>query len=81
MRASILLSMLALLVAGFMGVSSLRAAESACKGLANNACSGNSACSWVKAYKTKKGKEIAGFCRKKAAHSTKPKSATTNAKS
>jgi hypothetical protein len=46
-------------------VSTVRAADAACKGLATEACSGNGSCSWVKPYKTKKGKEIAGFCRKK----------------
>ena len=63
------------------GVSGAQAANSPCKGLANAACTGNSACSWVNPYKTKKGKQIAGFCRKKAVHSTKAPAAKAPAKS
>jgi hypothetical protein len=51
-----------------------RAADSACKGLAQDAC-GTQGCSWVKAYKTTKGKDVAAFCRKKPER----KSTTTSA--
>jgi hypothetical protein len=49
------------------GQASLLAAEiaSECKGLEQNACSGNQRCSWVKPYKTTKGRDVAAFCRKK----------------
>ena len=65
MRVPASLCMLALLAGGVFGTSSLQAAESACKGLATDVCSGNAGCSWVKPHKNKNGKEIAGFCRKK----------------
>ena len=61
------------------GVSSLQAADSVCKGLANAACTGNSVCSWVNPYKTKKGKEVAGFCRKKPVRTTAPKAPAAKA--
>jgi hypothetical protein len=57
------------------GVAQVNAAETVCKGLATAACSSNDGCSWVKSYKTKKGKEVAGFCRKKV--SRKPTKAKT----
>ncbi len=47
------------------GLSAVQAADPVCKGLATDACSTNAECSWVKPYKTKKGKEVSGFCRKK----------------
>lgn len=59
------------LAAGIFGV---QAAETVCKGLANEVCASNSDCSWVKSYKAKSGKEVAGFCRKKPARtSSQPK--------
>ena len=69
----LLVALLVLAMTG--GAPFLHAAESACKGLANEACSKSDACSWVAPYKTKKGKEIAGFCRKKALRKLEPKSA------
>jgi hypothetical protein len=57
------------------GAPFLNAAESTCKGLVNDVCSKNTVCSWVDPYKTKKGKEIAGFCRKKAVRKPDPKAA------
>jgi hypothetical protein len=66
------IALLAVLTAGNMPVA--RAAETVCKGLATDICKGNSGCSWVNSYKTKKGKQTAGFCRKKATHkSAEPK--------
>ena len=62
----ILFSIIALFTVFAIGrPATVQAAEIVCKGLANAACTGNTACSWVKPYKTKKGKEVAGFCRKK----------------
>ena len=78
-RGLILISAIAVGLAS--GVSSAQAADSPCKGLANAACTGNGACSWVNPYKTKKGKQIAGFCRKKAVHNTKAPAAKVPAKS
>jgi hypothetical protein len=66
---------LALFAAGGFAAMPAHAAETVCKGLATQVCSGNAACSWVKPYKTKKGKDIAGFCRKKVTR--KPAQAKT----
>ena len=67
----LLVALLVLAMTG--GAPFLHAAESPCKGLATDACSKNAGCSWVDPYKTKKGKEIAGFCRKKAVRKVEPK--------
>ena len=40
-------------------------AASPCKGLVEAACGANTACSWVKASKTKAGKDIKAYCRLK----------------
>ncbi len=42
-------------------------ADSPCKGLAEAACGTNTGCSWVKASKTKAGKDIKAYCRLKPA--------------
>lgn len=42
-----------------------QASVSECKGLNEGACAGNQRCSWVKAFKTKKGRDVAAFCRKR----------------
>lgn len=61
-------SILALLtVFAASSIPSGHAAEIVCKELATATCSSNASCSWVKSYKTKKGREVAGFCRKKVA--------------
>ncbi len=38
---------------------------SPCKGLDNAGCTKVAACGWVKSFKTKKGKVINAYCRKK----------------
>jgi hypothetical protein len=40
-------------------------AASPCQGLAEAACGANTACSWVKASKTKAGKDRKAYCRLK----------------
>ena len=68
-------SIIALFAALVSGNLTAQAADSACKGLTTQACSTNTSCSWVKPYK-RKGKDVAGFCRKKATHKpAKPKAA------
>jgi hypothetical protein len=57
-----------------------RAADSACKGLAQDAC-GTQGCSWVKAHKRSKGKEVAAFCRKKPGSKSTTTSAAVSPKS
>jgi hypothetical protein len=41
------------------------AAVSPCKGLDQTTCQGNKICSWVRAHKTSKGRDVSAFCRKK----------------
>lgn len=45
-------------------VKSQAAEESPCKRLTQEPCQAKG-CSWVKSYKTTKGREVAAFCRKK----------------
>ena len=56
----------ALVFGGVISTASVKgqAADSACKRLAREPCQAQG-CSWVKSYKTAKGKEVAAFCRKK----------------
>jgi hypothetical protein len=71
--------LLAATIAAF-GATGVLAADTTnpCKGLANQACTGNTSCSWVKPYKIKKsGKEVAGFCRKKPTRSAAPAKKST----
>ncbi len=58
------------LIAGFCaatlaGLGAAQAASSECKGLEKPACETDGGCSWVKSYKTAKGREVSAFCRKK----------------
>ena len=48
-----------------IGMSLAKAETSPCKGLTEAACGANGACTWVKGYKTKKGKDMSAYCRKK----------------
>lgn len=51
---------------GFVvGMAAAQAETSPCKGLTETACGTNNVCTWVKGHKTKKGKEVAAYCRKK----------------
>lgn len=62
--------MAATLVLG-LGLASTQAnAAGQCKGLQNNACTTNAACTWVQGYERKDGRTVKSFCRAKA----KPKS-------
>ncbi len=45
----------------------VKKAASPCKGLAEAACGANAGCSWIKATKTKKGKDVKAYCRLKPA--------------
>ena len=45
----------------------VKKAASPCKGLAEAACGANTGCSWIKATKTKKGKDVKAYCRLKPA--------------
>lgn len=58
----------------FVIATESRAADSPCKGLAQDNCS-TQGCSWVKSYKTAKGRDVSAFCRKKPER----KSTTTSA--
>ena len=52
-------------------------AASPCQGLDEKACGANTACSWIKATKTKKGTDRKAYCRLKT---TPPKKAAAPAK-
>ena len=54
-----------MVVVGQTPLMAAEAAVSECKGLEQSACASNQRCSWVKAYKTTKGRDVAAFCRKK----------------
>ncbi len=41
------------------------ATPSPCKGLDQTTCQGNKICSWVRAHKTAKGRDVSAFCRKR----------------
>jgi hypothetical protein len=73
MRIPALLLTAVFAVGMLTGIHAPQAAENVCKGLANAACLGNGGCSWVKPYKAKSGKEVAGFCRRKPTRQTKSK--------
>jgi hypothetical protein len=49
------------------GTAPMMAAEtpSECKGLQQTACVGKERCTWVKSFKSPKGRDISAFCRKK----------------
>ncbi|WP_125461871.1 MULTISPECIES: hypothetical protein [Rhodomicrobium] len=53
------------LAAMALSAPNAHAAASPCKGLAQQGCESKGACSWVKAYKTTKGRDVSAFCRKK----------------
>lgn len=45
----------------------VKKAASPCKGLTEAVCGANAGCSWIKATKTKKGKDVKAYCRLKPA--------------
>lgn len=49
------------------------AATSACKGIPKAQCDSAAACSWVKSYKNKSGKNVSAHCRAKSKGSSKVK--------
>ena len=58
--------LLVLATAGLLSFSPLSLAAGACKGQAQDACSSDNSCSWVKSYTTKKGNTINSYCRNKS---------------
>lgn len=59
-----LTAIVAFVAMALFGPVSARAADSACKGLEQTRCE-SQGCSWVKSYKTAKGRDVSAFCRKK----------------
>jgi hypothetical protein len=45
----------------------VKRAASPCRGLAETACGANAGCTWIKATKTKRGKDRKAYCRLKPA--------------
>ncbi|MEJ2124280.1 MAG: hypothetical protein P8Y47_05565 [Alphaproteobacteria bacterium] len=58
----------------------LKAAESNCKGLQQEACGTNGTCSWVRGYKTKNGTQVSAFCRRTPGKRSSAKSAALSSK-
>ncbi|MCB1193307.1 MAG: hypothetical protein H7A23_14640 [Leptospiraceae bacterium] len=50
-------------------------ADSACKGLEESACKGDSKCTWVQGHKRKDGAAVKGHCRSKATKGDKKEEA------
>lgn len=65
---------------GGMVFSGQASAASACKGLENNACASNNACSWVEGYQRKDGRQVKSFCRAKPAGKKKVAAQTSLSK-
>lgn len=55
----------ALLFFAALAISTGTRADSPCKGLSEGACSANSKCTWVGAYKQKDGDQVKAYCRAK----------------
>jgi hypothetical protein len=64
MDAKLKLAAAALVAMAFTAPASA-ATPSPCKGLDQTTCQGNKICSWVRAHKTSKGRDVSAFCRKK----------------
>lgn len=61
-KFSHLLTTLAMCI--FLSATTASAATS-CKGKTQNACSSDSACSWIKGFSKKDGKKVSAYCRAK----------------
>lgn len=61
--------------------SLVNAAQPACKGMVENACSTTNACTWVSSYERKNGVKINGYCRNKAKKSSAKKAMSDRKKS
>ncbi|SNZ19780.1 hypothetical protein [Cohaesibacter gelatinilyticus] len=59
-----------------LGVGSAEAAE--CKGKSKSACGSDNSCTYVNSYKTKTGKKVDGYCRKKGGQTKKSTSKKTS---
>ena len=66
-----------LVLAVFLAGASAGRAASECKGLEKQPCESKESCSWVRAYKTSKGREVSAFCRKKPGRDSDAKAAKT----
>ena len=60
-------SLMAASLLGLLLVAGPTSAASACKGLANSACSNSASCGWVEGYQRKDGRSVKSFCRAKPA--------------
>ena len=58
------------LAAGVLSLQFSVAQASSCKVLAQDACSSNQACTWVKGYQRKDGRAVQSYCRTLPAKNT-----------
>ncbi len=58
-------SLLILSTTAMLSISQFSFAAGSCKGMQQDACSGDSSCSWINSYTTKMGKTINAYCRNK----------------
>jgi len=61
--------------------SFVNAAQPACKGMVENACSTSNACAWISSYERKNGVKVNGYCRNKAKKSSAKKTMSDRKKS
>ena len=65
MKTKFIRSSFASVVVVAVSLFSAQANAADCKGKAQNACSSDTACSWVKGYERKDGRTVSSFCRAK----------------
>lgn len=65
MKTKIIRSSFASVVVVAVSLFSAQANAADCKGKAQNACSSDTACSWIKGYERKDGRTVSSFCRAK----------------
>ena len=56
-----------------LSASFANAAQAACKGMVEGACSVNNACTWIAGYERRDGVKINGYCRNKPRKSSATK--------
>jgi hypothetical protein len=73
------LSRISAVFAGLMVVSPLVQAASQCKGLPQESCSADPACTWVNAYTRKDGRQVSAYCRNAPGKKVERQSSTPSA--
>jgi len=55
---------------GFAALSSTAVHAASCKGMSENACAAESACTWVEGYERADGREVKPYCRNRPSKSS-----------